>query len=191
MKNLRVLLATICLTGVLAAPALGATCNDITMPDSEKSGGNELVLNGMGVRYAPFIGFPVYVAGLYLPNRTSEAAAIIREDQARRLVMQFVESVNASSMRAGMARSLSMNAGELTETLKEPIAQFQAAMTGFEKGQVVVFDYQPGRGTVVTVDGESVTKIEGADFAAAWISMWLGKPPNEELKTGLLGGGCN
>lgn len=191
MKRMRAVSAAACLAGLMVAPAFGATCNDITMPDSVESGGEDLVLNGMGVRYAPFLGFPVYVAGLYLPERSGDAQAIMDKDQSRRLVMNFVENVNAASMRAGMARSLAMNAGELTEALKEPIARFQAAMTGFEKGQVVVFDYVPDRGTVVTVDGESVTEIEGADFATAWMSIWLGKPPNEELKTGLLGGGCD
>jgi hypothetical protein len=190
MKTAQILCFTLCLMAILAGPASAATCSGVTMSESLKSGDSELVLNGMGVRLAPFLGFAVYVAGLYLPQRMTDPQAIIGQDQPRRLILQFVEDVNESSMKSGMRRSLAMNAGELTETLKEPMAQFQAAMTGFKKGQIVVFDYLPERGTIVTVDGETATEIEGANFATAWISMWLGRPPNEELKVGLLGGDC-
>jgi len=175
---------------VLSAPALAATCSGVTMPDSLENGDDRLVLNGMGVRLAPFLGFAVYVAGLYLPERSTDPNVIIGQDQPRRMILHFVEDVNESSMKSGMQRSLAMNSSELTDTLIEPIKEFQAAMSGFKKGQIVAFDYLPGRGTIVTVDGETATQIEGANFATAWISMWLGKPPNEELKTGLLGGDC-
>ncbi len=190
MGYLRNLSLALGLTVILSAPALAATCSGVTMPDSLESGDDELVLNGMGVRLAPFLGYAVYVAGLYLPERSADPQAIIGRDQPRRMILQFVEDVNESSMKSGMQRSLTMNASELTETLKEPIKQFQAAMSGFKKGQTVTFDYLPNRGTIVAVDGETTTEIEGANFATAWISMWLGKPPNEELKTGLLGGDC-
>jgi len=190
MGSLRNLSLALGLTVILSAPALAATCSGVTMPDSLESGDDELVLNGMGVRLAPFLGYAVYVAGLYLPERSADPQAIIGRDQPRRMILQFVEDVNESSMKSGMQRSLTMNASELTETLKEPIKQFQAAMSGFKKGQTVTFDYLPNRGTIVAVDGETTTEIEGANFATAWISMWLGKPPNEELKTGLLGGDC-
>jgi len=190
METVRNLSFTLCLMVILGGPAAAATCSGVTMPDSLEHGDDELVLNGMGVRLAPFLGFAVYVAGLYLPERSTDPQAIIGQDQPRRLIMRFVEDVNESSMKSGMQRSLRLNASELTDTLKEPMEQFQAAMSGFKKGQTVVFDYLPARGTTVTVDGETATEIEGETFATAWISMWLGKPPNEELKTGLLGGDC-
>ena len=190
MGFLRNLSFALALTVILSAPALAATCSGVTMADSLENGDDELVLNGMGVRLAPFLGFAVYVAGLYLPERSTDPQAIIGRDQPRRMILHFVEDVNESSMKSGMQRSLKMNASALTETLREPMKQFQAVMSGFKKGQTVTFDYLPDRGTIVTVDGETATEIEGATFATAWISMWLGKPPNEELKTGLLGGDC-
>lgn len=190
MGSLRNFGSALGLMAILSVPAVAGTCSGVTMPDSMESGDDQLVLNGMGVRLAPFLGYAVYVAGLYLPERSADPKVIIGQDQPRRMILQFVEDVNESSMKSGMERSLTMNASELTETLKEPMKQFQAAMSGFKKGQIVTFDYLPGQGTTVTVDGETATEIEGSTFATAWISMWLGKPPNEELKTGLLGGDC-
>ena len=47
----------------------------------------------------------------------------------------------------------------------------------------------PGTGTVATLNGEQKGVIEGDDFAAALLKVWLGgHPPAEELKTGMLGG---
>jgi hypothetical protein len=45
----------------------------------------------------------------------------------------------------------------------------------------------------VTVDmnGAAGSPIQGPDFAMALLSVWLGpKPPNADLKAGLLGGKC-
>jgi hypothetical protein len=41
------------------------------------------------------------------------------------------------------------------------------------------------------VNGAGGNAVKGADFATALLAVWIGaEPPNEELKTGLLGGGC-
>src|SRR5262245_6919743 len=48
------------------APALGAECLAVKVPDSVKTGGADLVLNGLGIRKATFLEVKVYVAALYL-----------------------------------------------------------------------------------------------------------------------------
>jgi hypothetical protein len=48
--------------------------------------------------------------------------------------------------------------------------------------------YIPGKGTELTLNGKSKGTVEGADFAAALFSIWLGpKPISESLKKELLG----
>lgn len=47
------------------------------------------------------------------------------------------------------------------------------------KGDVIRLDYQPGRGTTVTIDNEPRGTIEGEDFMPAWLSIWLGARPAE------------
>jgi hypothetical protein len=47
--------------------------------------------------------------------------------------------------------------------------------------------YIPGKGTELALNGVPQGVIEGADFAAAVFSMWLGpKPISESLKKDLL-----
>ena len=64
-------------------------------------------------------------------------------------------------------------------------------MTNIRKGQRLRFAYKPGAGTQVDVNGAVKGTIKGDDFARALFDIWLGpRPPNAELKTGLLGGQC-
>jgi len=54
--------------------------------------------------------------------------------------------------------------------------------------EAIVFTYAPGRGVSVEVKGQVKGVIPGDDFARALFSIWLGpKPPDPDLKSGLLG----
>ena len=57
----------------LGAPVFGAECLKVKVPDSVKAGNTDLVLNGLGIRKATFVKVKVYVAGLYLPQKSGEA----------------------------------------------------------------------------------------------------------------------
>ena len=55
----------------------------------------------------------------------------------------------------------------------------------------LAFANDPAKGVTAEINGDAVGAIEGADFALAFLSIWLGpEPPNEDLKSGLLGGAC-
>ena len=64
-------------------------------------------------------------------------------------------------------------------------------MADMSKGQRLRFVHKPGAGVSVDVNGTVKGTIAGEDFARALLSIWLGpRPPNAELKAGLLGGQC-
>jgi hypothetical protein len=42
----------------------------------------------------------------------------------------------------------------------------------------------------VSVNGSVKGTIRGDDFGRTFLSIWLGVPPNPEIKVGLLGGKC-
>ena len=88
---------------VLGAPGFGAECLDVKVPDSVKAGGNDLVLNGLGIRKATFLNVKVYVAGLYLPQKSGDAGKIIGANQPWQLVLRFVRDVDASDIRDAWA----------------------------------------------------------------------------------------
>ena len=55
-------------------------------------------------------------------------------------------------------------------------------------GDVVLLDYVPVQGTYVTINTEKKGVIEGADFYAALLDVWLGEDPaDDDLKDAMLG----
>src|SRR5688500_7634465 len=62
----------------------------VKMPDSVTVGGQPLVLNGLGLREKFFID--VYVGGLYLKAKTTDAKKAIDADEPKRIVMHFIYS---------------------------------------------------------------------------------------------------
>jgi hypothetical protein len=176
---------------ILGAPAFGAQCLEVKVPDSVKAGGVDLVLNGLGIRKATFLNVKVYVAGLYLPQKSGDAGKIIGASQPWQLVLRFVRDVDASDIRDAWEEGFEKNAGDKLATLQPRIKTLNARMVDFKEGQYLSFTDDPAKGVAVDVNGASGAAIEGADFAAALLSIWLGRePPNEDLKSGLLGGKC-
>lgn len=171
-------------------PASAATCEDVELPDTVSADGVDLVLNGLGLRKATFLNVEVYVAGLYLPKTSTDARQILGAGQDWQLLLHFVRDVDASDMQEAFEEGFEKTAPDLAP-LRERIEAFTGTMVDFEEGQVVSFTNVPANGLEVAVDGTSRGTIAGADFAAALLAIWLGpEPPNEGLKSGLLGGAC-
>ena len=67
-------LAGAALLASIAAPLPAAECIGVSLPDRMQAPDRQpLVLNGMGVRKATLFKVKVYVAGLYLPESSSDA----------------------------------------------------------------------------------------------------------------------
>ncbi len=185
------LLAALSVAAASGMPAFGATCRDIQFADSVKVATSELVLNGLGIRKATFLRIKVYVAGLYLPQKATDAAAILGANSRWRLVLHFVRDVDAGDIRDAFQEGFKKAAGDKLGALQQRIAALNAQIVDFKTGQSLAFTRDPAIGVTVDVNGKGGSTIEGADFANAMLAIWLGaKPPNEDLKTGLLGGAC-
>jgi chalcone isomerase-like protein len=71
-----------------------ASLAGVTLPDTVQVGGTMLVLNGLGLRTK--FSVKVYVAGLYLEQKSSDSSAITKADAPKRIVMQFLHSAASS-----------------------------------------------------------------------------------------------
>lgn len=164
-----------------------ATRDGVTLPTTVTADGNQLVLNGLGLRKKAI--FKVYVAGLYLPTRSADAEAILAADQPRRIVLQFLRGVGKDQMCDAMYDGLEKNTPEYTPALREKFDRFCEMMVKIEKGEQFVFTYLPGTGTIVEAKGEQRGVVEGKDFADALFASWLGPDPGpgEGTKKDLLG----
>lgn len=185
------LLAALWIALVSGMPASGATCRDIQFPDTVKLGNADLVLNGLGIRKATMLRIKVYVGALYLPQKSADAAAILSANGRWQLVLHFVRDVDAGDIRDAFQEGFQKAAGDKFGGLQTRIAGLNAQMVDFKSGQSLTFTRDPATGVNVDINGKGGSTIESAEFATAFLAIWLGaKPPNEDLKTGLLGGAC-
>jgi hypothetical protein len=158
----------------------------VTLPDTIQVGGTTLVLNGLGLRTKYMI--KVYVAGLYLAQKSSDADAILKAEAPKRIVMHFVHNASKSQMTDAFGESFDDNAPDAKKTMKVDIDRLLAALEPVKDGDEMVFTYVPGTGTTLAVNGKDKLTISGTAFGQVIFSVWLGpKPPNAGLKKGMLG----
>lgn len=184
MRTTAMLLAFV--LALATIPLNGGTLNNVTLPDTAQIGSTNFVLNGMGLRTKFMV--KVYVAGLYIPQKSSDPSAILKTDIPKRIVMHFIRDVSKSQLTDGFTESFEANTPDKAKALKPDIDRFYAALDAVKDGQELTFTYIPGTGmTVAMADKEKLT-IATPAFAEMLFSVWLGpKPPNANLKKGLLG----
>jgi Chalcone isomerase-like len=154
--------------------------------------GSALQLNGAGLRTRAI--FKVYVAGLYVPRKATDAAALLAQKGPRRISITMLRNVDADSFADALNGGLRDNHTEAQiAAFKPQIDTLNAnlkAVGEAKKGDVIHFEYLPEGGTRVTVNGQPRgAAIAGEDFFTAVLRIWLGdKPVDGSLKKGLLGG---
>ncbi len=187
---LRALLVGV-ITVLFSAPLVGGTLEGVTLPDTVSVDGATLRLNGMGVRIksVAFIKVKVYVAGLYLATPSNNPDSILAADQPWQLTMHFLyKEVEAAKLVEAWREGFANNSAAALPALQARLDRFCALWPAMKSGETATLTYLPGKGTQVTIKGKDVGTIEGKDFADALLAVWLGaKPPNPELKQGLLG----
>jgi hypothetical protein len=184
-----------CAIAILALARAGAArageCDGVSFPDHITVQGQDLTLNGLGLRKATWFGIKVYVGALYLKHPSRNAAAILNTEEPSEIVLQFVRSVSAGELRGAWRDGFAHSApGELAR-LRSRIEQVNGWMKGVKSGERMVFVRIPGQGIRYFLDGTLEGTIKGEDFAKAFLGIWLGpNPPGRRLKAGLLGGKC-
>ena len=175
--------------GTGPTPGTAGELAGVSLPDQVMVEGRTLVLNGMGLREATILRLHVYVAGLYLETRSGDASQIMIPGGTKRLVLRFVRDVGRSSLVDAWNDGFAKAIGTELTGLQDRLATLNAWMVDVKRGDTLVFTQIPGRGVVVEVKGQAKGTIAGADFSRALWAIWLGdRPPNEQLKVGLLGG---
>jgi Chalcone isomerase-like len=187
MKKLLLVIGCVLLSWNASALEL----DGVKLADSVHPGSRDLQLNGAGVRTKVF--FDLYIAALYLGEKTSSAAAVLDDDGEQRMALHLLRDIGASHLLGAFNNAIAANhtAAELS-ALDASIKEFSSifnAMDEVKKGQVITLDYLPATGTRVSVDGVPKGTIAGAIFHRALFKIWLGdKPAQDDLKKKLLGG---
>ena len=167
----------------------GKECHGVTFPEQTQVQTSPLTLNGLGLRQATILKVNVYVAALYVAQKSTDAHTILTSPTPKQLVLRFVRPVEGADLKQAWEEGLADNAKAQLPALKERLAQLNGWMVTLKRGQALTFTYKPGVGLEVEVNGTVQGTVAGEDFATAFFAIWLGaKPPNWHLKAGLLGG---
>ena len=184
---MRVLLSLLATIG-LAGDAYAVKIAGITMPDTFKAGDTPLVLNGAGIRTKFAIN--IYVGGLYLKARSTDAAKIVDADEPMSIRLHIVSGLITpkdfeEATRDGFNRATGGKTAPLKDRMEKFIAIFRE---GIAKGDAYDIVYLPGKGVSVFKNGALKTTASGLDFKQALFGIWLGpRAANPKLRRGMLG----
>jgi hypothetical protein len=172
---------------VLAAPALAREVAGVQFPDTVSVGGQELRLNGAGIRTKLFV--KVYAGALYVAEPAHDPGVVISADAPKRVRMVFLRGVDKKKIMETYREGFHNNsAGPKLQALLADLDRMAAAIVDMKKGSEMVVTYVPGQGTTVAAGGAAPVTIEGKEFADAMFRNWLGsRPADADLKKALLG----
>lgn len=173
-------------------PALGQDqdVDGVAVADHASVAGQALVLNGAGLR--TILGFRVYVAALYLPERLSRVTDILQGDLPRRMRITLLRDTtteqNLEALEGGM---IANNTPAEMAAVQGDIEHFFSLLRQVREvpaGTAILFDYVPGKGTRLQIGERDLGWIPGQRFNLAVLRIWLGDDPIQvSLKRALLG----
>jgi len=167
-------------------------CGGVKLPESVEAFGKKLVLNGAGVRRATFLNVHVYVAGLYLEQPTRDLAQILALSRTKEITLHFVRDVSRKEMLDAIREGIENNAGPKKASAEKHLLSFERYLPDLKSGTRLTLAYQPQRGLEVRQNGTVIGSEKDDEFANLLFHVWLGpKPPDADLKAGLLGRKCS
>lgn len=173
---------------LLSGMTLAADIEGHSIPDQVSAGDTRLMLNGAGLRDKFMID--LYVGGLYLPEKSTDANAILKSDEPMAIRLFIVSSrITSENMTEATLEGFQNSLGSQIAPMQPRIDSFlHSFKETISEGDVFEMLYQPGSGVVVSKNGKPANTIEGLDFKEALFGIWLGKEPAQKsLKIGMLG----
>lgn len=161
---------------------------DATLPEEQTFKEQTLVLNGAGVREKFWID--LYAAGLYLEEKSSDAASIVTADKPMAIKLHIVSRLISSekmidAVKDGFEKSTDGNTAPIQKEIDALISFFKEDIHG---GDVFDLVYFPSKGVVAFKNGEERGTVKGMDFKKALFGIWLSdEPADDDLKEKLLG----
>ncbi len=152
--------------------------------------GQPLIRNGRATRTV--WGFWVYQIGLYLKSPSADENYITQTDRTPKSVRIFMEravgkETFSGTVQESINRNFTLNEqARFAKELETFLACFQDG-EDLTKGSLVTIDFLPGRGMAVAVDNKRLAVIPGDTFYHMILRLWIGRPIQASIKTGLLG----
>jgi hypothetical protein len=174
-----------------AAAGPGVDVAGVRFTNTVNVAGQNLQLNGAGIRYKFVI--KVYAAGLYMQGKANTPQAVLAAPGPKRLQVVMLRDIDANELGKLFTRGMQDNSSReefgksIPGTLR--MSDIFSAKKRLAAGESFSVDWVPGRGTVVLVNGQQQgAPIVEPEFFKALMLIWLGpRPADLGLKDALLG----
>jgi long-chain acyl-CoA synthetase len=172
-----------------AVTAFAAEVGGVKLEDKIALGGQELVLNGAGIRSKAI--FKVYVASLYLPQKVKDLQGVLAKGP-RRIQLNMLRTLSSDQLVDAMNDGLAeANTPAEVAAVKPQVDQLLAIMKAFKEikeKDVVTLDFVDGA-TKVSWNGEAKGSVPGEPLNRALTKIWVGdNAVQADLKKAMLGG---
>lgn len=172
---------------LLLAAALGLPQGSAlaAFEDTVELNGKTLLKTGQDTFRWMFI--KVYEGAFYMD--ATKPGADPFDDVARQLVLEYKVDITADQFRDSGNKFLERNVDETTlEAIQDRLERLNDAYVDVGKGDRYALAYLPGKGTTLLLNGEPLVTVEGADFARAYYTIWLGEDPvKDSFRDALVG----
>ena len=174
-----------------AASAATLEVGGVKVEDTADVQGTKLQLNGAGVRYKAI--FKVYTIALYAGKKVGSAEELAAAPGPKRISMTMLRDIDSTELGKAFTRGFEDNSPKSDLSKMIPglmkMSQIFSDQKKMVAGDVVLLDWIPGTGMVVSakgkVQGEPFKEVE---FFNAMTRIWLGSiPADAKLKDTLLG----
>ncbi|HEY1412317.1 MAG TPA: chalcone isomerase family protein [Rhodopila sp.] len=173
----------------LAAGATAATLDGADLPDTYTVDGQTLVLNGIGVRTLTIFRIRIYVAALYLPRPSHDAAAILASPGPKVIRLQFIHSGSKSQVEKEYREGEEKNCGDggCAPTDKTDFEHMVAVAPAVSPGDTSTYVFTD-KGVKVLANDKLIGDYANVDLAHQLLAGFIGAhPPSESLRDRLLG----
>lgn len=185
-KSLAYMLIPAILIGLCASTATATVVDGVKFESKMYTPDVSLRLKGAGtLRYMIFI--KAYAGALYLPVGVTADQALA--DVPKHLEVEYFHAISGEDFGPATNKSIAKNVDAATfEKLRDRIEYHNSLYEDVKPGDRYSLTYVPGKGTLLALNGIPKGTIDGADFAAALFSIWLGPNPIDgNFKQALLG----
>jgi hypothetical protein len=173
----------------LVSNAAAATLEGETLPDSYTVDGQTLVLNGIGLRTLTIFHIEAYVAGLYLPQSSHDAARILASSEPKVILLKFIRGASKQRVEQQYREGEANNCGngECAPSDQTDFERLVAAAPAVNAGDTSTYIFTT-MGVRVLANNRLIGDFADHDLAYRLLSGFIGsRPPSPELRRGLLG----
>ncbi len=155
----------------------------VMVPEKLTMEGQDMVLNGAGVRSKYFMD--LYVGSLFVPEKESNAQKIIDANKGMLIQLDIISGlITSEKMTDAINEGFENSVKPIKEDVSSEVAAFKSVFKEeIEKGDNFQFLYVPEKGVQVYKNGSMLKVIDGLPFKRALFGIWLcDTPADKKLK---------